>query len=141
MALISFNELTKFAPRLVNLYYHNTRVEAFSEPMSVVCEAGAGRSENGNLERRERAYVREWRERGGRLRRWGREECGPMRAARPLPTTSGAAPRLCRNPSDGRCGCACTAQLYAGFPPTKYNILFVPMVLSVKRPHHYDESP
>lgn len=38
MALINFNELTEFAPRLVNLYYHNTTFEEEYEPMSAVTE-------------------------------------------------------------------------------------------------------
>lgn len=38
MALISFNELTTFALRLVNLYYHNTTTDVRFEPMSGALE-------------------------------------------------------------------------------------------------------
>lgn len=34
MALINFNELTKFDLRLVNLYYHNTTLYGSFEPMT-----------------------------------------------------------------------------------------------------------
>lgn len=40
MALINFNELTEFALRLVNLYYHNTTLEGEFEPMSAGTERG-----------------------------------------------------------------------------------------------------
>lgn len=38
MALINFNELTEFALRLVNLYYHNTTLERVREPMGKMTE-------------------------------------------------------------------------------------------------------
>lgn len=40
MALINFNELTEFALRLVNLYYHNMTLERTQEPMSKLTELG-----------------------------------------------------------------------------------------------------
>lgn len=38
MALINFNELTEFALRLVNLYYHNMLLDVGLEPMSSASE-------------------------------------------------------------------------------------------------------
>lgn len=143
MALINFNELTEFALRLVNLYYHNTSLDVGFTPMSSSSETDESALASAIFAHSMGPEKTDSTTRSGHLGQWC--EC----TGKPIAAQCGHSPDAAQRGTAGpfarllraRAASPPSSAEYAGFPQTLPIFVCIGAIVGHKRPHHYFESP